>query len=169
MNLLLPACNRSMDDAHGCLFGPPPTLFGGSRCAILDVWHIVYDVVCPHLPNTPLAAQIDSWFAFQEFFGLHSSTLQKGAKSARAFFVCCFFCNEAWDTLLSAANAAGPINIHGCLAKITKFPPKNKKQGIIIHMNQHAKDFQDLHPVHMDRLHLLDPEDEKLLLLLTQV
>jgi hypothetical protein len=34
-------------------------------------------------------------------------------------------------------------------------------------MNQHAKDFQDLHAVHTDRLRLVDPDNEKLLLLLT--
>jgi hypothetical protein len=34
-------------------------------------------------------------------------------------------------------------------------------------MNQHAKDFQDLHAVHTDRLRLVDSDDEKRLLLLT--
>jgi hypothetical protein len=53
------------------------------------------------------------------------------------------------------------------LAKITEFPPDNKKQSIVICMNQHAKDFQDLHAVHTDRLRLIDPDDEQLLLLLT--
>jgi hypothetical protein len=85
MNLLLPACNSSMDDARGCLFGPPPNLFGVSRRAILDVWCIVYDAVRPHFPNTPLAAQNNSWYAFQEFFGLRSTALHKDSKSAKAF------------------------------------------------------------------------------------
>jgi hypothetical protein len=133
---------------------------------VLDIWHIVYDAIRPHFPDTPLANQIDSWYAFQEFFGLRPSTLKKDSKSAQTFFVCCF-CDDAWDVLLQAASKAGPINIHGCLAKITEFPPENKKQQIIVRMNQHAKDFQDLHAVHTDRLRILDQSDEQTLLLLT--
>ena len=145
----------------------PPHLFGGSRRAILDIWCFIYKALKPHLPDGLHASiQIGSWYNFQEYFGLRSATLQKATKSARTFFVCCF-CNEAWDTLLAAANKTGPINIHGCLLTITEFPPENWKHAIIAQMAQHSKDLQDLHTVHTDRLRLIDPKDKHTLLLLT--
>jgi hypothetical protein len=65
MNLLLPACNSLMDNARGCLFGPPSTLFGGSCHTILNVWHIVYDTVHPHLPNTSLLPRSTAGLPFR--------------------------------------------------------------------------------------------------------
>ena len=143
---------------------PPSKLFGGSRHVILDIWGFVYEALKPHLLDGLHASiQIDSWYDFQEFFGLRSATLQKDTKSARTFFVCSF-CDEAWDTLLAAANKTGPINIHGCLSMITEFPPENQKHAIIAQMAQHSKDFQDLHAVHTDHLCLIDPKDKHTLL-----
>jgi hypothetical protein len=59
------------------------------------------------------------------------------------------------------------MNIHGCLAKISEFPPTHKKEDIINKTNQQLKNFKDLHVVHTDRLQLVNPDDEKTLLLLT--
>jgi hypothetical protein len=120
----------------------------------------------PNLPKTSFGSQISNWYSFQEFFGLRPALLQYNAKKAKTFFICCF-CDEAWDVLLTAAKAAGPVTIHGCLSKISEFPPNEKKQAIITMTNQQLTDFKDLHAVHTDRLRLCEPEDEQTLLFLT--
>jgi hypothetical protein len=166
MNLMLPACNSSSDPARGCLLGILPDFFGCSRRATIDLLRIVFDSLTPHLPTTAFGEEIGNWFSFQEYFGLRPTYLQHNTKKAKTFFICCF-CDEAWSVLLSAAKNTGPINIHGCLAKISEFPPNNKKDDIINKTNQQLKDFRDLHAVHTDRLRLIEPEDERNLLFLT--
>jgi hypothetical protein len=160
MHLLLPACNSSSDPARGCLLGILPEFFGSNRRATLDLLRIIFDCLLPNLPVTPFGAEIGNWFSFQEYFGLRPTLLQHNSKKAKTFFICCFS-DEAWSVLLSAAKTAGPINIHGCLAKISEFPPNHKKEDIIAKTNQQLKDFKDLHAVHTDRLRLVESEDEK--------
>jgi hypothetical protein len=103
----------------------------------------------PNLPETTFGAKIGNWFSFQEYFGLRPTLLQHNSKKAKTFFICCY-CDEAWSVLLSAAHITGPIDIYGCLAKISEFPPNNKKEDIIAKTNQQLKDSRDLHAVHID-------------------
>jgi hypothetical protein len=84
---------------------------------------------------------------------------QHNSKKAKTFFICSF-CDEAWSVLLAAAKITGPINMHGCLTKISEFPPPHKNDDIIAKTNQQQlKNFKDLHAVHTDCLRLTEPED----------
>jgi hypothetical protein len=166
ITLLLPACNGFSDPARGCLLGISPDFFGSSRRAITNILRILFDNLTPNLPATPLGKQLTDWYSFQEYIGLRPSTLQHGTKKAKTLFICCFN-EEAWSLLLTTAKTTGPINVHGCLTKISEFPPPSRKQDIITRTIQQLKDLRDLHPVHTDRLRLSEPEDEQTLLFLT--
>jgi hypothetical protein len=166
IDLLLPACNSSTDTALGCLLGAAPNVFGGSRCAMIDVLSSLFHHIRPFLSGDALTHNLPNWHTFQEYFGLRVSTIKHSSKTTKLFFVCCF-CDEAWEALCLAASAAGPLCVHGVWSKLSPFPPEDAKPTIIKLQDEKMTQYSDLHHVHTDRLIIRTNDDEQRLLLLT--
>jgi hypothetical protein len=97
IELLLPKCNNTSDTVMGFLLRVLLDYFDGSRHASIDlVLCILFERVHPHLPEAPLKPHLEDWYSFQEYFGLHPSTIQYSTKKAKALFICSFY-TDAWD------------------------------------------------------------------------
>jgi hypothetical protein len=66
------------------------------------------------------------------------------------FFICCYS-GDAWTLIFTAAQAAGPFNIHGCTCIIHPFP-KPTTTKFIQGANQLAQRSKKWY-VHTDRLY----------------
>jgi hypothetical protein len=168
INLLLPAVNNFEDQAKGCLLGIPPDSFGSSRRGCLNILEFLYYRLQPHFPNNKLGTALNAdYHTFLEYIGLRQAQLQtfgqKNNQRAPVFFICCYS-GDAWTLIFTAAQAAGPFNIHGCTCIIHPFPKPDERPKFIQGANQLAQRLKEMVHVHTDRLLLHNFEDEETLL-----
>jgi hypothetical protein len=79
------------------------------------------------------------------------------------FFICCCS-SDAWDLILKAAQAAGPITIHGCACILHPFPKADARLTFIQGANLLSQQIKEMVHLTTDRLRLPTVSDEEELL-----
>ena len=165
IHLLLPAVNNNDDKAQGCLLGIPPDTWGAGRRACLDLLEIIYYKLQPHFATTKLGASLNAdYHTFLEFIGIRPAFLQtygqKSNQRAPVFFICCYS-GDAWTLILKAAQAAGPITIHGCSCILHPFPKPVDRPTFIQGANQLSQRIKEMVHLTTDRLRIRTISDEE--------